>query len=225
MLESLRTAREAERKKLKEMSFKEKIGYIWEYYRLQIIGVVIVLCILGSIINNVFINPPKKIFSQFIFYGTYVDDELCTKLSEKIGENVITLPEKERVISSSFYISTNDPEVNMAMAQRFFAMVAAKEIDLMIVKPEDYEELRNEDYFIDLASAFGQEFVNQYADILLKGKTKSQPEERYYGIKLDDNAFFKSFNMKSDGFIMAPVINSERLENTSKCVNYMLGFK
>ena len=63
-----------ERKKLKEMTFLEKISYIWEYYKIQIIIITIVCFVTGSIIHNI-LNPPTPAFANVIFYEVFVLNE------------------------------------------------------------------------------------------------------------------------------------------------------
>ena len=54
---TLREYIRGERAKLKAMTFNEKRLYIWEYYKLHILGLIIVVGVSGAFINNVIINP------------------------------------------------------------------------------------------------------------------------------------------------------------------------
>ena len=45
-----------ERQKLSQMSGKDKVWYIWEYYKLPIIATVIAIFFIGSIISAVYNN-------------------------------------------------------------------------------------------------------------------------------------------------------------------------
>ena len=40
-----------EKEKLSKMNFKEKLAYIWEYYKAVIFGIIAVIFIIGTIVN------------------------------------------------------------------------------------------------------------------------------------------------------------------------------
>ena len=52
--ERLKKEAQTERQKLKEMSFRDKLWYIWEYYKFHILGVLIFLGILWVIGTSIY---------------------------------------------------------------------------------------------------------------------------------------------------------------------------
>ena len=119
--------------KLREMSFKEKLEHIWEYYKFYLIGLVIILVIIGSLINAWFINPQPKTALLLSWNTGFVSHEQLSELAEALTQRLVDEKEKEVVSATLMLTSTDDPTINMASQQRMIAMVAAGEIDVFIL--------------------------------------------------------------------------------------------
>ena len=119
--------------KLRKMNFKTKMEYIWEYYKLLLIGLVIVLIIIGSLINIWFINPPPDT-ALFISWNTgFIYDEQLEDLTDTLNNRLIDEKENATVVISLMITSDVDPTFAMANTQRLVAMVAAGQIDIFIL--------------------------------------------------------------------------------------------
>jgi len=119
--------------KLRKMDFKTKMEYIWEYYKLLLIGLVIVLIIIGSLINTWFINPPPDT-ALFISWNTgFVFDDYLEELTGALNQRLIDEKENATVVISPMIGGDADPTLEMANSQRLVAMVAAGQIDIFIL--------------------------------------------------------------------------------------------
>jgi len=126
--------------KLRKMDFKTKMGYIWEYYKLLLIGLVIFLIIIGSLINTWFINPPPDT-ALFISWNTgFIFDEHVNELTDTLNDRLIDEKENATVVISPMIGGDADPTLAMANTQRLVAMVAAGQIDIFILDSATLEE-------------------------------------------------------------------------------------
>jgi len=132
----INTSFAAEKAKLKEMNFKEKCQYIWEYYKVHIIVTVLLLVIIGSVINSLFINPPKRdyIYLAWIAHALSMED---VEIFEEELSIIVENPDRQAVRISS-YVLTGNPQVDIAMQTRFVAELQMRNINGLIV---DHEEL------------------------------------------------------------------------------------
>ena len=124
--------------KLKEMNFTDKRQYIWEYYKLHILFVVIILFLTGNIINNVFINPSKRIYLYIAWQAGFVHSEPLDALGERLS--IIPEDQERYEVLVRSYEFTDDPQVDQALAARFHAMLAVGNLHATITTREGIAE-------------------------------------------------------------------------------------
>jgi len=126
--------------KLREMTFKKKLEYIWEYYKLYIIGLVIFAVLLGTLINTL-LNPAPDTALFVAWNAGFVQDEQLEVLSDFLNEQIVDESKNEEVIVSLFLTGDGgDPTFTMANTQRLVAMLAAGVLDILIIDAQMLEE-------------------------------------------------------------------------------------
>jgi hypothetical protein len=140
----------AEGEKLKPMRFREKLDYIWEYYKIQIIIAVVVLIFIGTGVYNTWINPPKAVVLSLAWLAGYEHTENLDALSARLIEILTDDPERQTV-EIAMFADTGNPEYDVAMQQRFIAMLAARDIDIIIATREDVQILAEAEIAADLS--------------------------------------------------------------------------
>jgi len=126
--------------KLREMNFKSKMEYIWEYYKFLLIGLVIFLILIGSLINSFFINPQPQTALHISWNAGFVLHEQLDEMADELTARLIDKDKNEAVLATLSMTSTDDPSMDMANQQRLVAMLAAGEIDVFIVDREQLVE-------------------------------------------------------------------------------------
>ena len=119
--------------KLRKMDFKTKMEYIWEYYKLLLIGLVIFLIIIGGLINTWFINPPPDTALFISWNSGFIFDEHIDELTNILNSRLIEEKENSTVVISPMLFGDGDPTLEIANSQRLVAMVAAGQIDIFIL--------------------------------------------------------------------------------------------
>jgi|GEM_PF-583387 len=115
--------------KLKVMNFTDKRQYIWEYYRLQLLILAIIIIIAGFTVHSV-LNPRPRDFVYVAWLTEGTNHEMLQRLSTNLTASV---PDPERYMVSIFsYAPSPDPQVTMALQQRFFAMMQTGDLDIFI---------------------------------------------------------------------------------------------
>lgn len=134
----MRTSFKQELAKLKPMTPSEKREYIWEYYKLHIGLVGILLFLVGSLLNTWVFNPPKQDYLYIAWVSQHVPGDQLSALSQALSV-LVSDPGRERVTVTS-YVHGPNPEMNMAMTLRRSSMIATQGIDLFIGTAEDFLE-------------------------------------------------------------------------------------
>lgn len=128
--------------KLRQMTFKEKRQYLWEYYRLQFFVTAMVLFVVGSLINIWFINPPKREYLHFAWLYPPVSVQRLGALEDSLS-GIVYDPSREQIVVFS-YVVTDNMEANMATQSRLFALIQVGDIDAFFVFGSEIELLASE---------------------------------------------------------------------------------
>ena len=126
--------------KLREMTFKDKLDHIWEYYKYHIIIILVFVFIIISLLNLWVFNPRPDTALFISWNAGFATDEQIDRLTYILEEHLIDEGKHEEVVISHFVVTGNDPSVSMANAQRTAAMIAVGEIDLFILDSDMLKE-------------------------------------------------------------------------------------
>ncbi|NMA83464.1 MAG: hypothetical protein GX962_06330, partial [Epulopiscium sp.] len=113
-----------ERKKspLKNMTFKEKVDHIWEYYRIHILVSAMVLFFVGSMLNHLVFNPPKDAGIYVAFLGRFMDMEEIEDLQDRLTEEIVKDETEKTEGKVEFFMLDYDrvemAEMNMVTVQK-----------------------------------------------------------------------------------------------------------
>ncbi len=125
--------REEQKKKLSRMSTKEKLSYIWDYYKWHIIITVALLAISISLAKDIRHNKMPSFINVLMANASpYFDPE--NRLVSDIAEYGEVDLNSQRISVDSSILIDNDSTSPLAMgsAQKLLAMYAANEVDVMI---------------------------------------------------------------------------------------------
>jgi len=213
-----------EHSKLKEMSTKEKVEYIWEYYKIHIIAFVFVCVFIGSIINTFWINPQKATYFQIAFYGGFVDSVTLDSFSMHLEESLMTPEEREtmQIAGVALMVDSEDAQIEMANRQRFVVMLAAREIDLLVISHEGLISLAPDGIFLPLNEIL-PDSMTQMSDKFILAPSEYGVESAY-GIMLDNNRLFESYGLFTQGKSLAVMINTQRSEAVRKGIEYIIDY-
>ena len=208
---------QTEKKKLSEMSFTEKCAYIWEYYKLQIIGFIVLVVVVTSIVHNI-MNPPLPAYAGAGFYEIYFSDEFYDGLKETITKTLIADPGAEE-----FYIhqlvSGDDPSMEMAIAQKLMAMVMVNEIDFIISTEDYFASFAYQDFFLDI----GETDIAVPEELLFYSETSENPMVLPYGANLKNSALFKELGLAGGVDVYIGIIsNTIRMDNVKAIFDLLL---
>lgn len=154
-----------ENQKMKDMTFKGKCGYIWDYYKVPIIAGIIII-ILGTIFVRDFIEgrKPEYISAEMVNTVFYYD-ETPTILEDFINYAQIDTKEYNIGIETTGQI---DPEGydqgTIAMREKLMAYYSSHSMNVLIA-PEEvvklYDELGAHE---DITGIFTQDEIDSYVE-------------------------------------------------------------
>ena len=213
--------------KLRQMTFKNKVEYIWEYYKVPIIIFGVLLALIGSLINTIFINPPPKITLAISWNAGYVFEEQLEVLSNVMNEQIIDESKNERVDVLHLFFTDDDPMISMANIQRLAAMVAAGQIDIFIVNSlllEDYSingYLQPMDEVLSKVRVLDPEVYSRIEERLTSALFESEDRnvtERIMGIDLSDSPLLSELGFFEQERFLSISITAGNIENAARAI-------
>lgn len=194
------------REGLANKTFIEKVDYIWTYYKLHIIGFLVLFFFVGSYISNL-INK-QEVYCNITYVGNSINAQELEPIKNTLSDTLLENSKKQVILFDSIFTDI-DTEAGIAMKQKLHVNIAAQQIDLAIVNKEFFEDNFSSGMFMNLES------VNEFSELpisnheLLK-KTDSNGNNGTYGISVKNLNLLKDVHYANDNNILVVISNTER---------------
>lgn len=219
--ERLKSEAIAEREKLKNMSFQDKLWYIWEYYKFHIFGLLVVLGIFWVIGTGIY----RSTFDN-VLYCMYINNrsgqELNTDFLTKDFHSYMGFTEKQLINTESAFISYGDntTEYSFASMAKISALVASRDLDIMISDQENFDHYVALGSFANLEQDLPAELLKLAGDRLVYAADDTGTTHAY-GIDLEGTRFAEESHLTMSPCIMALVSNSTHKDNSAALLGYI----
>lgn len=211
-----------ERKKLQQMSGRDKLWYIWEYYKLHIAGALLLACLLGMVCNSLYRQSFTTRLSFCVINDASGDassfDQLEAGLRQALGCGKKDLIE----IHTGMYASYGDSvsQYSYASMVKLSAMVSGKDLDVMIADRATIDHYGEVQAFADLKQLLPQDLYQAVqADVYsLPGADGSLYPA---ALSLEHTAFSRETGVTIEPAYLAVLGNSERTEAAVRMIRYL----
>lgn len=212
--------------KLKEMSFKDKFWYIWEYYKFPIIGVIIAVFLVGSIGSAMYNNRFDTALSCAVLNRRYDSDALTVDQYFNEGFRAfIGLDENTKIdvdysMSPTFDESAMN-EYSYAELAKLTAMISSKGLDVMIGRPDVIDHYGEMDGFLNLEEALPPDLYEQVKDYLYPVTNAETGQESFCGLRLEDTSFGEKTGLILDNPVLTVMSNSPHTDTAIQLIRYI----
>lgn len=187
---------------LAPMSQKERIEYIWEYYKFHIIGTIVAIILLISFISS--IGEKKDVVLNMTIIGQGVNTEGVVQIQEQLNDELVKDKADEEVsVQHLTYNKSSMDEASRAGIQKLSAEITLGNIDLMIVEKELFEEIS-----LQKSSLLALNDIKG-TDKLIKS------DEKVYGIGTSDIQLLAPLGLDENKVLCVPS-TTKNLENINK---------
>ncbi|MCL2662304.1 MAG: hypothetical protein FWE83_03135 [Oscillospiraceae bacterium] len=213
--------------KLRGMSFKEKLEFIWEYYKYYIIGTVIAVAIAGSILYSTVLNPSPEPVLFISWNAGFATNEQIDDLKEYLEYHIADKKENEEVVISVFFFDENNPETIMVGHQRMAAMIAAGVIDMFTMDDELLEIYSHNGFIQPLENILVEidrinpDIYNRIAEhtkYVLYEVEDGFFEERIVAIAIGANPLFSKLGFFEQEMFLGVSVTTGSIENIVKAI-------
>lgn len=233
-----------ELEKLKTLHGPQKIRYIWDYYKLPIVVLCILLYILGYSLYGHFTHK------ETILYTALVNVSASDSLTEQLSTGFLdSLDQDTSKITMQLYtgLYLTDDETNpyheytYASRMKILASIDGKQLDVVLMNKEAFDAFSQNGYLCDLEELLSSEDVDLYnrlkphlvtntvilednsTDLQLDPSITYQAvtEEHPFGLDLSQTSMISDAGF-SDIVYLGIIANSPRTEEAIDYVRYLL---
>lgn len=160
---ALRDEIKAERKAfLKDATFKQKLAYFWDYYKVHTIIITIVIVAASNFIYHQITDPEVILNGMFLnTFGT--DAEVSITDHEQLFFEAQGIDTSEYIaeFSDTFNI-TGDDATDYEMKQAIFVRLASGSVDFLVSPVNHIMDYAYDEYFVDLTTILSDEQLKKY---------------------------------------------------------------
>jgi len=219
--EELRQEARVEKEKFKKMSTQDKIWYIWEYYKFHIaavLGIIGVISVIGtSIYNSTF---DTVLYCCVVNNRTNQEsvnfDPLTVDFHEHMG-----FGKKEEIFVESVFVSYDElTEFNYASMAKMSALIAAKELDIMISDQENLDHYIELEGLMNLEEVLPSDLKEQLADRLTY-TTDAAGQPFLAGIDISQTDFAANTGISMEPAWLSFISNSQHTDTAIALIRYI----
>ena len=204
-----------EKQKLKDMSFQEKISYLWEYYRIHAAVAIAVIALIIYLIYELMTPDVKTQFYAAIINNT-INDQVWDQYTTSFEDYLNLNPKTEDVqLNYNFYLNASS-DYSMNMQQALSTYIAAGEVDVIIAPESSFKEYAYYGFMEKISDQIPTDLYASLTDNMYMSDTEEDAENNVYGIYLTDTKLFKENANNTDPYILGIIANSGHKENAAE---------
>lgn len=216
----------SEKQKLKEMSFKEKVSYLRDYYLAKTLIGLVALGLITYFVYTVVTPKPETLLDAAIVNYAF-SDTTVDKISEDMNKLLVKNPKKENImVDASFYVGdgSDTSEFTIGSQQKLQTLMSTGEIDVLIAPESLFQAYATSDFLCKLTDVLPTEVLTTLSDSIFNSATNDNPVSGAYGIYLDNTTLFKDVST-SDRPVLGILVNSKHQDNGVAFIKYLFDYK
>lgn len=210
----------------RNMTTKEKVEYIWDYYKVHIIVSILVIYLLVSFTNSI-INRKDYVLNVALI-GKYMDSDRQSEFSKKVTKELIGDPSAKKQASIDFYRLVKGTNGNLtldpASTQKLMARMGAQDIDVIVLDKNNFDILAREGAFLRLDKA--KELNLSGLNVAKVNEPSGELKPGVYGIYVGwNNKYLRNLGYDYNDKIIAIMANGQHKDLAIKFVKWLLDVK
>lgn len=148
---------------LKGMGFKAHWDYFWDYYKIHVIVGIIVIAVTISLVKDIVSQKPFALSCTFVNTASMNEP---TALTDGFAEyeHIDTSKYTVSIDASSTIDMDNPDQYTVANAERIYAMIAARDLDIIMADEKIFRNYVGNEMYQDLSEFFTAEEIASLGD-------------------------------------------------------------
>lgn len=213
------------RKTFRELQGRERLTYIWDYYKWLILGISIFILVAATSIPGIIENHKEAVLYTAFVNSRLPSQESTTIMDDFVKEADIDMDGRRIMLDTSFIINRNEGDtVSMQCNQKLMALFSTNTLDVMVCDDDNFQFYAENGCFQDLQKVLPQDIFEKYEPYMLTCDTDKSESPAYYGISvktskvLDDE---KAYAQKTEP-IFTICTKASQPENAVKFLEFLM---
>lgn len=214
--------RRSELEKLKAMTWKDRVWYIWNYYKVHMALVVVAVLILQVVITSLYHSTFDTVLYAMII-NSYSEEEVDLSILQEDFAVYQNLGKKELVTAEAIYVTYGDQasELSYATLAKISALVFSQDLDIMIGDKATIDHFASLGGYLDLEKSLSPDLLAMVQDRLIYTAGEDGAEHAY-AVEISGTAFAADTHLGQDPPLLGIVSNTVRREHTDALLRYIL---
>ena len=152
-----------QRGKVRDMSFKAKFSYFWEYYRIPFCVAIAVIILASFLIHDIVTAKPYGFYAMLINASPNTQ-ETDFEQGFSTYANIDTAKYDCYIDTSTTMNLNSTNQYDMASLQKIMAVIAAGDLDTMVADYNSFDRYAMNDTFTDLRKVLSKDQLAKYSD-------------------------------------------------------------
>lgn len=151
---------ELEKQKLSEMNLREKLQYIWTYYKpalAAVAGLIVAIVFICQVVEN---SKYETVLGIGVIGASMSED--TETVQEELQEQFGTGSKYDRVSFDTSFTMQDVETADYSIVMKFTTVVAAQDLDVLITNKAVYDHYSEQGMFMDLSALFTPEECARY---------------------------------------------------------------
>lgn len=206
----------------KAMSTQKKLGYVWDYYRFHILGIIVLVITTGSIIHHY--ATLKESVLDMLFLNAHAIEEPQKPFEDFLSARGYDLSDYEIRVTTSlrFALREGSYQEDYYTIQTLSALFAAGDLDIFTAPQQIYNDFASAGYVADLRTVFTEDELASYGDMVIYTNLLETGEAFPSGFNLEGNPWMIENGYYDDGCYLSITANTDNPELTKEFILYIL---
>lgn len=211
---------QTEAEKLRSMSKKDRIWYIWEYYKFHILGILLAFIMLFNIGAALYRSTFDTVLHCYFLNSQ--SPELNLASAEEGFASYAGLNEKQLLTleSGSASFDASAGELEYAVLAKITALVMSHDLDIIIGDTASANHYASLNGFADLETILPEDLSARLKDRFYYAKDMDGAEFAF-AIDLSDTEFARRTGLLQDSPLLSVIAGSERKEMATAFIRYI----
>ena len=210
---------------MKNLTFREKIGYIWDYYRFHIIAIILVLSFAFSMIKH-FVTYRDPLLNVIMVNSNMAEDSSAIGFNEFFEKYDYKVYEGAVDVFDDLYIQDGMPSyTDTQYNEVLYTLIAAGDQDLFFGTGEIFMKYAHAGALQDLSEILPQETLAKYEEQLIYTDENGEADSYPCAISLVENDWIKKHGYYNETCYFGIFVKSAHADTATDFAEFLLNYE
>lgn len=206
------------------MKPKDRVGYIWEYYKIPILVAILAIAIVISFISH-FVTKKETLANVMMVNAVVTDKEKESDIFvDFLKENGYNTKKQEISLNDSLFVDPDSTDSSsMYSYQSLQTIMIAGGVDVFLSDEKLFDDLNKNTEFKDLSTVLDESTMEKYKDNIIMATDEDTKKEYPSGILLKNNAWIQKKGLYDSDVVIGISIASKNDKVNKQILDMILG--